>query len=344
MGRHSKDWNEGYQAAIEAIKKSLQNNSGGNIGNGNDLESIPNVGDQQQNTNNNSRTNPNDSNQGIVRPEDCESNNSVVQNTPGTPGGFFDKKEGDKLAKEEGYSEEGGTDETVEREWKDSALRAANAINDKPGTAFGNLKDKILGLYKPTTDWKKALQYVVGKSINTQDKRQAYANKNILVSQDRIARTEKDKYDTTDYIVAMIDTSGSMTNDLLKRCLSEVYYMALMKKPIKLYIVQCDTKIQEIKEYKSLKELKQEINVATVKGGGGTNFKPFFDLFEKDKRFSTKRPDLCIIFTDGYVEQIPRNKRKMNWLCWCIIDRPSWVTTYNDTMTKVIHLKSSDIK
>ena len=68
--------------------------------------------------------------------------------------------------------------------------------------------------YKPTG--KKALKYVVGRSINDSEKRQAYANKNILVSQDRIARTDKDKFDNMDYLLAVIDTSGSVNNHKLK--------------------------------------------------------------------------------------------------------------------------------
>ena len=78
-------------------------------------------------------------------------------------------------------------------------------------------------------DWKKALKYVVGKSINDAEKRQAYANKNILISQDRIARTDKDKFDNMDYMIAFIDSSGSMSDDQLKMVLSEVYSLALQK-------------------------------------------------------------------------------------------------------------------
>ena len=45
------------------------------------------------------------------------------------------------------------------------------------------------------------------------------------------------QFDNMDYMIACIDTSGSMTNDQLKILLSEVYAIALVKKPIKLYVV-----------------------------------------------------------------------------------------------------------
>jgi hypothetical protein len=379
MARHSKEWNEGYQAAIEAIKKIMQgdnsdvsdNNSGSNgmpmpsevfdkaqkeggqkqTGNGKD-KSINPDGQQGQGSGSSggSRTSSSDPNQGVVRSEDCQSNNSGVEGTPGTPGGFFDKSEGDKLAQAEGYDKDGGSESSVEQDWKDAALRAANNINHKAGTAWGKLKAQIEGLYKVQTDWKKALKQVVGKSINDADRRQAYANKNILISQDRIARTDKDKFDNMDYMVAFIDSSGSMSDDQLKMVLSEVYSLALQKKPVKLITVQCDTKIQEIKEYTSIKDLKADSLHATVKGRGGTDVKPLWDLMagtiQKDfKKRHKGNPDLVMIFTDGYVPaQYPRNKRLMNWLCWCILDNPSFNVQYNDNMTKVIHLKTDDIK
>lgn len=390
MARHSKEWNEGYQAAVEAIKKIMQgdnsdvsdNNSGDNgmtmpsevfdkaqkeggqkqTGNGKDKSINPNgqqgqgKGNQQgqgsggSGSSSGSRTSASDPNQGVVRPEDCASNSSSVGNTPSTAGGFFDKSEGDKIAQAEGYDKEGGSDDAVERDWKETALKEANKLKGDPGTAWGKLKAAIEGMYKVQTDWKKALKYVVGKSINDAEKRQAYANKNILISQDRIARTDKDKFDNMDYMIAFIDSSGSMSDDQLKMVLSEVYSLALQKKPVKLITVQCDTKIQEIKEYNSIKELKADSLHATVKGRGGTDVKPLWDLMagtiEKDfKKRHKGNPDLIMIFTDGYVPaQYPRNKRLMNWLCWCILDNPSFNVQYNDNMTKVIHLKTDDIK
>jgi hypothetical protein len=363
MARHTKEWNEGYQAAIEAIKKAMGGGSNSGGGNGesdlpSDMTPPPGGGgqggsssgkqdkqNQQSNSGSgNSRTSTTDPNQGVVRPEDCACNNSGVDGMPDTAGGFFSKDDGDKIAQSEGYGKEGGSESSVEQDWKEAALKAANQMKGEPGTVWGKLKAQIEGLYKVQTDWKKALKQVVGKSINDAEKRQAYANKNILVSQDRIARTDKDKFDNMDYMIAWIDSSGSMTDEQLKMVLSETYSLALQKKPVKLVVIQCDTKIQEIKEYTSLKQLKQDSMHATVKGRGGTDVKPLWDLLAKDKKFNKVKPDLIMIFTDGCLTQYPRNKRLMNWLCWCIIDNPSFNVQQNESMTKVIHLKSDDIR
>jgi hypothetical protein len=363
MARHTKEWNEGYQAAIEAIKKAMQGGSGSGDGNDeglpSDMTPPPSQGNQggnskkggksgkgeSSNAKGGSRTSQNDSNQGVVRPEDCASNNSQIEDTPGTAGGFFDKAEGDKLAQAEGYDKEGGSEDSIANDWKETALKEANKLGN-PGDAMGKLKSTIEGLYKVTQDWKKTLKYIVGKSINDADKRQAYANKNILISQDRIARTDKDKYDNMDYMIALIDSSGSMSDDQLKLMLSEIYAIALAKKPIKLYVIQCDTAIQDIKEYKSMRELKNSIVHATVKGRGGTDMGPLWKLMRDDKRFNRVKPDLIMIFTDSDSRhrQYKRDRSHMNWLCWCVMDDPGFNLQYPDNMTKIIHIKSSDIK
>jgi predicted metal-dependent peptidase len=135
-----------------------------------------------------------------------------------------------------------------------------------------------------------------------------------------------------------------MTDDQLKMCLSELYSLALAKKPMKLVLVQCDTKIHEIKEWTNLSTFQRDIVKQTVKGRGGTDFNAFWQLLKTDRRFRSKRPDLIMLFTDGYVSQIRRDRTTMNWLCWCIIDNPSFNIENSDQMTKVIYLKTADIK
>lgn len=359
MARHTKEWNEGYQAAIEAIKKSLQGGGDGS-GEGNGSEGLPSdmtpppsqggsgsgSGSRKQNkqqqgdSGSNSRTSVDDPNQGIVRPEDCSGSNGV-DGMPGTPGGFFSKEDGDKLAEKEGYTKEGGSDSQLEKNWADAAVKAASQMK---GDGAGKFKSTLEGLYKTKTDWKNALKRVVGNSINPAETRQAFANKNVLVSRGDITRTDKDKYDNMDYLMAWIDSSGSMSDDQLRMCLSEVYQVALAKKPMKIVVVQCDTRIQEIKEYKSLDALKKDFKQATVKGRGGTELRPCWDLLRTDKRYKGKKPDLVMVFTDGWLTQYKRDRRTMNKLIWCFIDNPSKIVEYPDADTKCIHLTSKSIK
>ena len=341
MAVKSKDYNDGYQAAIAAIKQSLSNsgNSGGG-GEGSDL-SLP-QSQNQGSSNGGSRTDSSNPDQGIVRPEDCAGENTgELSQSPETPGGMIDRAVGDKIAAAEGYPDDGPSEKSMENEWKDTALKSVSKMK---GSSAGGYISKIEGLYKVSTDWKKILRKIVGYSISPDEKRQAYANKNVLVSQDRIARTDKDKYDNLDYMMAWIDSSGSMSDEQLQMCLSEVYSVALQKKPLKLIVIQCDTKIQEIKEYTDVRSMKRDFKHATVKGRGGTELRPCWDLLKNDKKYKGRQAELVMIFTDGHLNQYKRDPRTMKNLCWCIIDNPSFNVQHKDVNTKAIFLNSKDIK
>lgn len=370
-----KEFDKGYKEAIEAIKKALS--GGGQGGQSGGAQKDPRLqdppvdqngdeqgkgqgkgkknqkggsssksggdksgGQKQDNSGGGSRTDVNNPNQGIVRPEDCIGPDSL-SDVPGTPGGMINRQDGDKISDQEGYDREGGNDDATAKEWGDTAIKEASKLK---GNMAGEFKSKIEQLYKVSTDWKKELRKIVGTSISPEEKRQAYANKNVLVSQDRIARTDKDKYDNMDYMCAFIDSSGSMSDEQLKMCLSEVYAVALAKKPMKLVIVQCDTRIQEIKEYTNLRDLKKDMIHATVKGRGGTELKPCWDLLRNDPKFKRRMADLIMVFTDGYLNQYKRDPRTMKNLCWVIIDNPSFNIENKDIHTKRVTINSKDIK
>lgn len=356
-----KDWDEGYKAAIEAIKQALsgqgQGGSGGQGDSDSGLEGVPmdpddmngGGGSQGQGSGEGSgygsgrSRNGKQSGQGVVRPEDCVAPaNGDLDKTPGTAGGMISKETGDKISEAEGYDKEGGNEEAVAKEWAERAKRAASQMAGK-GEGYERLRGTLDGLYKATKDWKKELKKIVGASISPDDKRSAYANKNILISQDRIARTDKDKYDSMDYMVAAIDTSGSMTEEYLRQCLCEIYQIALAKKPLKLVILQFDTRIADIQEFTNLNDLKKNMHKYELKGGGGTDVRPVFDLLAKDRKYSRRPAELLMIFTDGYLEQYPRNMRTMKNLVWVIIDNLSFELKKKDAHTRVIRIKSSDI-
>ena len=363
-----KDWDEGYKAAIEAIKKAQSgkskgsgSGSGGGKQQDNGLAGIPVDPDQmgQESGGEGSSSqgsssgatggssgksrNGKQKGQGVVRPEDCNGvGGGDLNKTPATAGGMISKQTGDKLAEAEGYDKQGGNEESVAKEWQERAQKAASQMAGK-NEGYERLKATFDNLYKATKDWKKELKKIVGQSISPDDKRSAYANKNILISQDRIARTEKDKYDNVDYMVAAIDTSGSMTQEYMNQCLMEIYQVALAKKPLKLVIVQFDTRITDIQEFTSLADLKRKMVHYQIKGGGGTEVKPVFDMFLKDPKYKRRPTELLMIFTDGYLEQYKRNPRTMKHLVWVIVDNLSFEVQYKDINTKCVRIKSSDM-
>lgn len=354
IDKNSADYKQGYDDAIKAFKEYLAN--GGQVGNGQsgskgDSAPMPpklqkdaqqNGGGQSGQQSRDDQTAPG-KNQGVVSPEDC-AGNPGTDNTPSQAGGMIDKKTGDNMAKKEGYEESGGSESGNEKEWEKEAMKAADNIqkNQKPGTNKGytNWAGKIKSINRPTTDWKKTLRKVVGRCLSEEDKRQAYANKNLLIAQNRIGRTDKDKYDALSTIVAFIDTSGSMDDSYKQECLEEVYHVANQKKATKILIIPFDTEPRDFISVDNVKSLKRDIErgLVQLKGGGGTQLDKCWDLFKNDKRFRGQCFELVMVFTDGYLDQKKRLPRSMQYLVWVIDKNTSWELQYKDASTFRIDL------
>lgn len=272
----------------------------------------------------------------------------------GPAGGMMDRQDGDKTAQREGY-DKGPDSGSLEKELQEITIKKASKLR---GKGAGDCYKRLAALFRTTTDWRKDLRKIVGRCINSADKRQAFANKNVLVSQDRIARTDKDKYDVVDYIIAAIDSSGSISDKQLQVMLGEVYSVALQKKPLKLDLVYCDAAVSEILEFDNLSDFKKYAIHAKVIGRGGTEFQPLWDIFkqgaksplrdDKSKKIAAKwqrgSTDLMMLFTDGYCTQYKRDPIHMRNLCWVFVDNPTCSLNYKEPNTLKLHINSADVK
>lgn len=260
-----------------------------------------------------------------------------LQGTIDTAGSMLDAKEGQKIAKEEGYDDVGANESALEKEWENKAREVAKKLK---GTGAGNdiLADKLLATsIKGTNEWKKILKDIVGRSISPEDKRRGYTHNNILVSQDRVALSDKEKYDHVDYIMAWVDTSGSMSQEDLNKALSMMLMVAQAKKPTKLVVCQFDARVADIKEFDNPDRVEKDMKKMKIKGGGATDVKCCFDLLaDKKSKYARQVPELVVIFTDGYLDQYRRDKRRMQNLVWVVQDHPSFELEYPDSHTKLI--------
>ena len=365
MAKNNKEYQDGYEAAIEALRKHLagessgDNNSGDGAGDTSDMispEEATGKKSQQSQSNQSgggsssqSRDGDKSKNQGVVRPEDCVGPNDL-NSIPGRAGGMIDREVGDKISRDEGYDESKGSDSAIEKDWADSALKAIKDQQWDGSGGKGALKTKIETLYKVSTDWKTTLRKIVGHAISPEDTRYAFTNKNVLVSQDRLSRTDKDKYDHLSYMVIILDVSGSMWNDKIRMMMREAYQVALQKKPLRILTIQNDADIQDVVICNSLKEFEKYVKTITMKGGGGNDLQPAWDFLTKGhpkfmKEFNKiKRvgpAEIVMNFTDGYLTQLKRNPRTMKNLCWAILDNPSFDLKYKDANTKMIHLTTT---
>lgn len=102
-----------------------------------------------------------------------------------------------------------------------------------------------------------------------------------------------------------IDTSGSTNGELVRKFLIKTYSILSSAESffnhINLHIFQCDCAVREHVKITSREELDAYIKGFTVKGLGGTDFRPVFrevDRLIEKKEFTN--PGGLIYFTDGY--------------------------------------------
>lgn len=114
----------------------------------------------------------------------------------------------------------------------------------------------------------------------------------------------KEEQKVEEFIIA-IDTSMSCKGELVQKFLEETYSILneseSFARKINVHIVQCDDRIQEDMVIRSREEMEEYMRHFTVKGQGGTDFRPVFTYIEElklQKKFFKLRG--LIYFTDGY--------------------------------------------
>lgn len=114
----------------------------------------------------------------------------------------------------------------------------------------------------------------------------------------------KDVKAIREFVIA-IDTSGSVRGEIVQKFVEKTYHILKSQESffskINLHIIQCDAEIQEDFRITSQEEFDDYIRGMTLKGFGGTDFRPVFthvdELIQK-KEFQNLTG--LLYFTDGY--------------------------------------------
>ena len=107
-----------------------------------------------------------------------------------------------------------------------------------------------------------------------------------------------------DFVIA-IDTSASTSGDLIQQFMQKTYNILKSSESffskVNLYLIQADMEVQEVTCIEDLSKLEEYIAHLSLKGKGGTDFRPVFEyvneLLEQQKFRKLKG---LIYFTDGY--------------------------------------------
>ena len=99
------------------------------------------------------------------------------------------------------------------------------------------------------------------------------------------------------HIVVAIDTSGSMSDQILGRVLKEIDLLRSVTQ-CHLTVVQCDAKVSYVEEFDEFSAA--DFSRMKIVGRGGTSFVPVFDWIQKQSEEKGMRFDALVYLTDGY--------------------------------------------
>ena len=114
----------------------------------------------------------------------------------------------------------------------------------------------------------------------------------------------KDVRRIREFVIA-IDTSGSVQGELVQKFITKTYNILSQQESyftkINIHIIQCDAEVQEDLKITSREEFEKCLKGLTLKGFGGTDFRPLFQYVDQLIHLGefTNLKGL-IYFTDGF--------------------------------------------
>lgn len=198
-------------------------------------------------------------------------------------------------------------DDTIRDVWVKRFEDACEAISVRdPSNQRGLLplfaKRMFKKLKKPQTDWRMVLNDFIQEEISDY----SFAPPDRRFSDSPFFLPDfNDKDDLVEDILFMIDTSGSMSDDMITAAYSEVKgAIDQFDGKLKGWLGFFDVAIIEPKPFTSYEEFK----IIKAAGGGGTDFQIIFEYIHKFMK--DKPPASVIILTDGFAP-FPKEKLAM---------------------------------
>jgi predicted metal-dependent peptidase len=164
-----------------------------------------------------------------------------------------------------------------------------------PGREAGFFAEELKRASTPRVSWQQLLQrFFTG--LRRDDYRTFPFNRKHLWRQIYMPSIGKPG---PDHIAIAVDTSGSMSNEILSKALAEIDGLRAAA-GCNLTLIQCDAKIQSINEYDPWELTERTFADYQFLGRGGTSLKPPFVWIQENLLMRGKPIDALIYFTDGY--------------------------------------------
>ena len=184
-------------------------------------------------------------------------------------------------------------DATIEEQSWDDAMHQAAAFARVQGHFPGAIEETVNGAHRSLLDWRSLLRRYLTDTTNA-DYSWSVPNRRYIDSGLYLPSIRSEGISE---LAIIIDTSISLPTRILDEFWSEIREIATEIRPDTLIVLQVDAALQDASEY-SAADLPDKI---TLKGRGGTDFRPGFDWLEREGR----TPSVCLYLTDMECDDYP---------------------------------------
>ena len=193
--------------------------------------------------------------------------------------------------------------------WKRRVIAAATAARLR-GTLPAAMVRPLEHLLEPVCPWQEILAQFV-HALFRNDYRFLPPNRRFLASGIYLPSVRGEHID----LVVAIDTSGSISSDLLRRFGSEMRGILLSVPSYTVHLLACDAAIAVEQTFES----EEPFEIPELKGGGGTDFRPVFErvasegwdvdllvyMTDAQGRFPDKPPEYDVLWLLSEVGEVP---------------------------------------
>ena len=244
---------------------------------------------------------------------DCGSKAEEGKNRPGDEDIGASPEDPAEVADNENSFRQHRPLEEAEEEWKRIAEKIQEDLEtfsreqgDASGTLTQNLREVNRERYDYTSFLKKFAVYGETLTVNDEEFDYIYYTYGLKLygNMPLVEPLEYKEVRRIKEFVIAVDTSASTSGELVQRFLQKTYNILKSAESyfthVNIHIIQCDAAIQEHVRISSEEELDNYISSMSIKGLGGTDFRPVFSLVDR----LTEEGELTdlkglIYFTDG---------------------------------------------
>ncbi len=202
-------------------------------------------------------------------------------------------------------------DRALEEQAWDEAMHQAASLAKAEGKLPGAVEATVRGAHLSRLDWRALLRRHMTDATKS-DYSWSAPNLRFIDGGLYLPSIRSEGIDT---LAVIVDTSGSLPEDVLAEFWSEVREVAAEIQPERVVLLQVDAAVRDAAEYAAF-DLPEEV---VVRGRGGTDFRPGFAWLDE----RGVRPGVCLYFTDMECSRYPQTEPDFPvlWIDWS--DPPS---------------------